>query len=73
MDRVAMLKLQDQAFRKIQKDAQLWKQWHECKTEIDRELLMTWAVFEIVHARGYEDGWDAAMDQVAEDAAGECI
>jgi len=57
MDREAMLTLRDQAFRKIQKDAQLWKQWHECKTEHDRELLMTWAVFEIVYDRGYDDGF----------------
>lgn len=61
MDRKAMLELRDQAFRKIQGDVQLWKQWHECRTENDREIMMTWAIFEIVHERGFEDGWDAAQ------------
>ncbi len=70
---VAMAKLRDQAFRKIHQDPELWKRWHECKDQSGRELLMTWAIFGIAKERGFQDGWDAAMQQVAEDAAGEWI
>ncbi len=57
MDREAMLKLRDQAFCNIQEDATLWKQWHECKDQHDREILMTYALQCIVYDRGYRDGW----------------
>jgi hypothetical protein len=57
MDRVALLELRGQAFRKIREDDGLWEQWHECKTEHDRELLMTWAISKIVYARGFDDGY----------------
>ncbi len=71
MDRKAMLNLRDQAFQKIQEDDGLWKQWHECKDEHDREIMMTWAIFCIVHNRGfhdgYKDGWDDAMSRVIGD------
>jgi hypothetical protein len=63
MDREAMLNLRDQAYFKIQNDKEgLWKQWHECKTENDRELLMTWAISEIVHERGFDDGYSAGYE-----------
>jgi hypothetical protein len=64
MDRVALLELRGQAFRKIREDDGMWEQWHECKTDYDRELLMTWAIFEIVYARGFDDGYhDGCLEQ----------
>lgn len=62
MDRDAMLNLRDQAFQKIQKDDGLWKQWNECRDRRDRELIMTWAIFEIVHERGFDDGYSAGYE-----------
>ena len=58
MDKVAMLKLREQAFMQIREDEDgLWKQWCECKDEYGRELLMTQAIFDIVYSRGYNDGF----------------
>lgn len=73
MDRVAMLKLRWEAEKKIKEDPELMKKWRGSPWPAERELLMTWAIFGIAKERGFQDGWDAAMQQVAEDAAGEWI
>ena len=57
MDLTEMRKLRDRAFFKIVANPETEKQWHDAKTREDRELLMTWAIFEIGHARGYDDGY----------------
>lgn len=61
MDREAMIELRNEAFLKIKNDATLWKQWHECMDEHDRELLMTYAVSNIVYERAYRHGWNDAV------------
>lgn len=59
MDREAVLLVRDKAYRFIQADKEgLWKLWHEAKTEHDRELIMTHAVFCQSFDRGYHDGWN---------------
>jgi hypothetical protein len=63
MSKDEMLKLRDQAYFKIQSDKDgLWKQWHECKDQHDREMLMTWAVFQIAYDRGYDDGYSSGYE-----------
>jgi hypothetical protein len=63
MDRVAMLKLRNEADKKIKDDPELMKKWYASPWPAERELLMTWAIFEIVHARGFDDGWAAAKEK----------
>ena len=74
MDRQEMIELRNEAFRKIQNDPTLWKQWNDAEDsvdmEYDRELLMTYALRWIVYERGYRDGRKDAEDQSWADAAG---
>lgn len=58
MDRVAMLKLRNEAEKKIKDDPELMKKWYASPWPAERELLMTWAIFKIVYDRGYSDGHD---------------
>ncbi len=57
MDRVAMLKLRNEAEKRIKDDELLMKKWLGSPWPQERELLMTYAIQMIVYDRGYRDGW----------------
>ena len=45
------------AFKNIQNDPDLHKEWLTAKMQSDRELLMTKIIYEMGRDMGYEDGY----------------
>jgi len=45
------------AFKIIQNDPDLYKEWHCAKMQSDRELLMTKIIYEMGHDAGCEEGY----------------
>ena len=45
------------AFKIIQNDPGLYKEWNCAKMQSDRELLMTKIIYEMGHDVGYENGY----------------
>ena len=45
-------KIREEAYFKIQESPSLWKQWNNCKTEEEQELMITAVVYEM----GFDDG-----------------
>lgn len=47
------------AFKIIQNDPDMYKEWNCAKMQSDRDLLMTKVIYEMGHVVGYEDGYVA--------------
>ena len=45
-------KIREEAYLKIQGSPSLWKEWNNCKTEEEQELMITTVVYEM----GFDDG-----------------
>ena len=45
------------AFKIIQNDPDLYKEWLSAKVQSERDLLMTKIIYEMGHDVGYEDGY----------------
>jgi hypothetical protein len=74
MDRIAMLKLRNEAEERIKGDPTLYKKWCGSPWPAERELLMAHAISCIVYERGYREGWydseARSMAIAAEEEAG---
>ena len=43
----------DQAFKVIQQSPELYKAWHECKTQQERDLMLAQELWDIAFQEGY--------------------
>jgi hypothetical protein len=66
MDRIAMLKLRNEAEERIKGDPTLLKKWRASPWPAERELLMAYAISCIVYDRAYREGWTDAAARYTE-------
>lgn len=50
--RSAWIDVYNKAFKRVQANADSWRDWHRAKTEFDRELLIIEAVWQLAYEEG---------------------